>query len=69
MNWRNANSLADLLTFAAGKIISRDDFSGQEATTYFSDGTAIRITAEEGQWYSGETGGDPPNIVWEIGTP
>ncbi len=68
--WRRAKSSEELVAFTSGKTILRiQSDRTDEAATYFTDGSAIRLTAENGTWYSDESGGDPPNIVWEIGEP
>jgi hypothetical protein len=65
MNWRPVESSEELTRFAAGKTIQRFDCSELGAETIFTDGTAMRCSAQAGTRYS-SLSEDGPTVVWEV---
>lgn len=50
LEWREA-SLAEALDHAHGRKIERSSGGGDDETTYFDDGTAVRVGIEYGYYH------------------
>lgn len=61
--WRNITG-EDLRAFVRGKTVADAEDDGFSTTTTFTDGSAIRCTAQDGTVYSSYSA-DPANISWE----